>query len=143
MLMVMAARGCVWESLSGGSLIVTYYDDNVTPEQWSAYMRLMQALKGRESRHLIYVVAAPPREFLSQITTVARGQPWQVALLSSSTAVRFAASTFSLIVRGFRFFPPDRIGDALKHLQCTVTEQDEARKALIRCRGMELSVPPS
>jgi len=138
----MTARGCVWEVLSHESLIVTYCDDASTSEQWRGYLRMMHGMKGRAARYLVYAVTAPPAEVLTQIAGAARGQPWQVSLLSPSTAVRFAASTFSMIVRGFRFFPPDRIREALLHLQCGEAEQEEALRALARCRGLELSVPP-
>jgi hypothetical protein len=142
MLGVMTARGCVWEVLSNESLIVTYCDDAATSAQWSGYLRMMHGVKGRATRYLVYAAAAPPAEVLTQIAGAARGQPWQVSLLSPSTAVRFAASTFSMIVRGFKFFVPERMRDALQHLQCSDAEQEEARRALARCRGLELSVPP-
>jgi hypothetical protein len=139
---MMTARGCVWEGLARDSLIVTYCDDSASSQQWSAYLRMMHGLKGRSIRHLIYCASAPPAEVLGQLANVARGQPWQVALMSPSTAVRFAASTFSMIVRGFRFFTPDRLREALLHLQCDEPEQEQARRALARCRGVELSLPP-
>jgi hypothetical protein len=142
MLSVMTARGCVWEVLSQKSLFVTYCDDASTSEQWRGYVRMMHGMKGRSARYLVYAVAAPPAEVLTQIASAARGEPWQVALLSPTTAVRFAASTFSMIVRGFRFFTPDRMREALLHLQCGDAEQEEARRALARCRGLEVSIPP-
>lgn len=138
----MPPRGCVWELLSNESLIVTYCDDASTSEQWSVYLRMMHGMKGRAVRYLVYAAASPPAEVLSQIAGAARGQPWHVSLISPSTAVRFAASTFSMIVRGFRFFAPDRMREALLHLQCSDAEQAEARRALARCRGLEVSVPP-
>ena len=138
----MAGRGCVWEVIAKDTLIVTYCDDAASPEQWSAYLRMMHAMKGRGVRYLIYCAAAPSREILTQLASIARGQPWQVSLTSPSTAVRFAASTFAMIVRGFRFFTPDRMREALQHLQCDEAEQHEARRALARCRGMEASIPP-
>jgi hypothetical protein len=138
----MTARGCVWEVLPNDSLIVTYCDDTASSEQWSAYLRMMHGCKGRAVRFLIYCAASPPSEILKQLANIARGQPWQVALLSPSTAVRFAASTFALIVRGFKFFTPDRVREALQHLNCNDAEQEQARRALARCRGTELSLPP-
>ncbi|HTU60943.1 MAG TPA: hypothetical protein VMF89_20965, partial [Polyangiales bacterium] len=121
---------------------ISYCDDASTLEQWSGYLRMMHSMKGRSARHLVYAAASPPAEVLTQIAGAARGQPWTVALLSPSTAVRFAASTFAMIVRGFRFFPPDRMREALLHLQCDEAEQAEARRALARCRGIEASIPP-
>lgn len=124
-------------------MIVTYCDDTSKPEQWRIYLRMLQTMQGRTTRHLIYCVAAPPPDVLSQIAGVARGQPWRVALLSPSTAVRFAASTFSMIARGFRFFTPERMAEALEHLHCTEAEKEAARRSLARCRGVELSTPPT
>lgn len=135
------ARGCVWEVLAS-SLIVTYCDDTANPEQWSGYLRMMQGQKGLGARYLIYCAAAPPSDVLGKLANTARGEPWTVALISPSTAVRFAASTFSMIIRGFRFFAPDRVREAMQHLRCTEAEQEQARRALARCRGMELSLPP-
>ena len=134
----MTGRGCVWEVLSGDSLIVTYYESGATAEQWSAYGRMMQTVRGRAARYLIYCASVPPPDVLAQLASAARGQPWQVALISPSTAVRFAASTFAMIVRGFRFFPPEDLERALEHLQCDKAEQQRARSALLRCQGIEL-----
>lgn len=136
-------RGCVWEVLGNGSLVVTYCDDLVEPAQWDAYLMMIQERRGRSSvRFLIYSLVTPPREVLSRLAGAVRGQPWQVALLSPSTAVRFAASTFSLIVKGFRFFPPERLDDALAHVCCEGAELEQARAALARMRGDPGSVRP-
>lgn len=123
-------------------MIVTYCDDTAAPERWDAYLRVLQDRRGQSTRHLIYCAAAPPSDVLGRIANAARGQPWTVSLISPSTAVRFAASTFSMIIRGFRFFAPDRLRDALLHLHCDDAEQEQARRALARCRGVELSLPP-
>jgi hypothetical protein len=136
------ARGCVWEMLGNDSLVITYCDDAGTTEQWNAYIRMMHGLNKRGARYLIYCAAVPARDVLSQLAIAARGQPWQVALVSPSTAVRFAASTFSLVVRSFRFFTPDSLREALQHLQCDEAEQDLVRRSLSRLRGVEISVPP-
>jgi hypothetical protein len=129
------SNGCVWEVL-GDSLVVTYSGDGATPEQWVAYMKMMRRLKDHGStRFLIWADVSPPTHVLADIASVARGQPWQVALISPSTAVRFAASTFAFVTKGFRFFPPDRVHDALAHLGGDEREQKRAFAVLERLRG--------
>jgi hypothetical protein len=127
--------GCVWEFLRDHSLFITYCDDAATPEQWMAYLEALRGLKGRQSRLLIYAEAVPPREVLADIASIARGEPWNVALISRSLAVRFAASTFALVVKGFRFFTPDAVGPAIEQLGCDDAQTLRAISALARMRG--------
>lgn len=127
--------GCVWEVLAD-SVVVTYSGEGSTPEQWNAYIKTMREAKDRgATRYLIYTDVVPPAHVLADIASIARGQPWQVSLISPSTAVRFAASTFAFVIKGFRFFTPDRIVDAVAHLGCQETEQKRALKVLARLRG--------
>lgn len=125
----------MWEVL-GDSLIVTYSGEGSTPEQWNAYIRMMREARDRgATRYLIYADFVPPAHALADIASIARGQPWQVALISPSTAVRFAASTFAFVTKGFRFFTPDRVADAVAHLGGDEKEQRRAVKVLTRLRG--------
>lgn len=130
--------GCAWE-LCEDSLFVTYCDEAATPEKWHAYMKDLRALKGRAVRLLIYAEAVPPREVLTEIAGVARGEPWIVALISPSVAVRFAASTFAFVVKGFRFFPPDSVAAALAHLSADDAQRQRASRVLKRLRRAEPS----
>jgi hypothetical protein len=135
--------GCVWELLSEESLLVTYCDEATTLDQWRRYTKAMREFKGRGStRFLIYAGVVPPREVLADIASVARGETWTVALISPLISVRFAASTFAFVVKGFRFFAPDRVADALAHLSCDEAEKQRAFQSLARMRGREISVSP-
>ena len=128
--------GCVWEML-GDALVVTYSGEGATPEQWQAYMKMVRAVKERGVvRFLIYADVSPPTHVLADIASVARGQPWIVSLISPSTAVRFAASTFSFVTKGFRFFVPEKVADALAHLGCDVALQRQGLEVLDRLRGV-------
>lgn len=131
--------GCVWEVL-GDSLVVTYCGEGATPEQWLAYMKMIRTAKDRGmTRFLIYADVSPPSSVLADIASVARGQPWQVSLISPSTAVRFAASTFSFVTKGFRFFVPDKVAEALAHLGCDAELQRRGLEVLDRLRGAAAS----
>jgi hypothetical protein len=131
-----APRGCVWEIFRDQSLIVTYCDDASTRDQWREYTAMMRSFQGNSAtRHLVYADAPPPAYALMDLANAARGQPWVVALLSPSTAVRFAASTFSLVVKGFRFFVPEQLDAAMFHIGCDIKQQHRAREALRRLRG--------
>jgi hypothetical protein len=135
--------GCVWEVLDEGSLLVTYCDEAATIEQWRAYVRLMRDFKGRGGvRFLVYAAAVPSREALGDISSMARGEGWTVALISPSVAVRFAAATFAFVVKGFRFFPPDNVAGALAHLGCNDVQVKQALSALARMRGKDISLSP-
>jgi hypothetical protein len=104
---------------------------------------MMSSMRGRSTaRFLVYVGVVPSREVLGNLASTARGQPWHVALLSPSTAVRFAATTFALMVKGFRFFTPERLKDALVHLHCDEGEQQRVMKSLERVRGSDTSLLP-
>ncbi|HET8935292.1 MAG TPA: hypothetical protein VFN67_17710 [Polyangiales bacterium] len=127
--------GCVWEVLTD-SLVVTYSGEGATPEQWISYLEMIRAAKGRGvTRFLIYADVSPPTSVLADIASVARGEPWQVSLISPSTAVRFAASTFSFVTKGFRFFVPEKVPEALAHLGCDVELQKRGLAVLERLRG--------
>jgi hypothetical protein len=135
--------GCVWELLREDALFITYCDDAATPEQWHEYVKFMRGFKGRCSIHfLVYAEAVPPREVLAEIAGVARGEPWTVALISPSLAVRFAASAFALVIKGFRFFSPDSVDAALTHLGCDAARKQRAFQVLARMRGREISLSP-
>lgn len=128
--------GVVWEILSD-SLVVTYSGEGATAEQWQDYMTMIRGARDRGvTRFLIYADVSPPTSVLADIASVARGQPWQVSLISPSTAVRFAASTFSFVIKGFRFFVPENVADALAHLGCDVALQRRGRELLDRMRGV-------
>lgn len=134
--------GCVWDFLRDHSLLITYCDDASTSEQWIEYVKALRILKGRDAKLLIYAAAVPPREVLADIASVARGEHWTVSLISPSVAVRFAASTFSLVVRGFRFFTPDSLSAALGHLGCDDALTRRALGMLATMRGREGSLSP-
>jgi len=128
--------GCVWEVLDN-SLVVTYSGEGATAEQWVGYMKMIRRAKeSGVTRYLIFADVSPPTHVLADIASVARGAPWQVSLISPSTAVRFAASTFSFVTKGFRFFVPEKVPDALAHLGCDPELQRRGLAVLDRLRGV-------
>ncbi|HEX6240292.1 MAG TPA: hypothetical protein VFZ61_05345 [Polyangiales bacterium] len=109
----------------------------VSSDDWEDYLSaLTRAVLGSVvTRHLVYVeIAAPPAAILRRISDIVRGHPSLVALLSPSTALRFVVSTFSLVNRSIRYFPPEQLTEALVHIHCNPAEQRAIRDALARAR---------
>lgn len=138
MILVMPASTCglVWEWLSEETILISFYDDDATEAQWQDYYAALARLGSEPSvRCLVYSATAPPRSALEGIVRAVRGKTWLVSIVSESAAVRFAASTFALVVRTVRFFTPDEMSSACEHLGCTPAEQAKVRQALKRLRG--------
>ncbi|MET0391454.1 MAG: hypothetical protein ABW321_36100, partial [Polyangiales bacterium] len=121
----------VWELLREEKIIVSNYDAGGTDAQWHEYIALMGTFKAEEPwRFLVYAEQAPPRFAIEGIAAIARGKRWLVSLLSGSLATRFVATTFSLVMTHFRFFPHDALPNALDHLGCTPAEKVKLRQVL-------------
>lgn len=134
--MATPSRGLVWELLSEEQIFVSYYDQDGTDQQWQGYYAILKSVASQPSlRIFVYCIHAPPPSALEGIVRVVRGKPWLVSIVSASTAVRFAASTFSLVIRTVRFFNPDALPDACNHLGCTPAEQTKVLATLERLRG--------
>jgi hypothetical protein len=135
------ARGLVWEVMRPELLVISFYDELGTEAQWQGYVEMMKGWKvGESPRFFVYCVGAPAISELEGLVSVVRGKHWQVALVSPSTPVRFLASTFSLIVRGFRFFPPEQLTAAIQHLGSDRAEELKLRQVLQRLAGPESSL---
>jgi hypothetical protein len=127
------ARGLVWEALHAEQILVSYFDADGSDEEWRSYLALLKGLSpDRCARLLVYAETPPARRHIDGIVEVVRGKQLRVSLVSPSTAVRFVASTFALIVRGFRFFPPEQLSAALLHIGCDHGEQVKVRQVLDR-----------
>lgn len=85
-------------------------------------------------RLLLYALEQLPLSAIESMQQVMRGRRWRVAFVSPSIAVRFVASTFALTVRDVRFFSPDALPAALRHLECTGQEEQLVLAALERLR---------
>lgn len=131
------SRGFVWEVLREERIVVSFADGPGSDKQWQDYiitLNRLQADDARPLRILAYAADAPPRAALDGLMSAARGKSWRVALLSPSTAVRFAASTFSFVIRTLRFFAPNELVAAYDHLGCDEGERRKAGDALARLR---------
>ena len=135
--MVTPPRGFVWEVLREERLLVSYSDGPGSDKQWLDYLATLNRLPSEASRPLrilAYAADAPPRVGLEGIMSAARGKSWRVALISPSTGVRFAASTFSFVIKTLRFFAPNELPAAFDHLGCDQVERQKASEALARLR---------
>jgi hypothetical protein len=136
--MVTPPRGFVWEVLREERMLVSYSDSTGSDQQWLEYIGTLSRLPSEVSRPLrilAYAAEAPPRTALEGIMSAARGKSWRVAVISPSTGVRFVASTFSFVIKTFRFFAPNELPAAFDHLGCDQGARSKADEVLARLRG--------
>jgi hypothetical protein len=130
-----APRGILWETLRERALFVAYYDGPNPAERWESFVSALgQNQTDSNPRTLVYALEQPPLTAIESMQQLMRGRRWRVAFVSPSIAVRFVASTFALTVRDVRFFSPDALPAALKHLECTGQEEQQVLAALERLR---------
>jgi len=135
-LMSHAPRGILWETLRERALFVAYYDGPNPAERWEMFVAELGQHSELNPRSLLYALEQPPLTAVEAMQQVMRGRRWRVALVSPSIAVRFVASTLALTVRDVRFFSPDSLPAALRHLECNGPEEHDVLAALERlgCR---------
>jgi hypothetical protein len=133
-----APRGILWETLRERALLVGFYDGPNPAERWEMFIAALgQTQSERQPRWLLYALEQPPLTAIESMQQIMRGPRWRVAFVSPSIAVRFVASTFALTVRDVRFFSPDALPAALKHLECTGPEEQQVLAVLERLRRGE------
>ena len=116
--------------------MVSYYDGEYGPDRWETVAQLLQELRSqRHTRFLVYQQQQPPLSVLKRLTDAVRGGHWRVAMVSPSAAMRFVASSFSLIVKDVRFFAPEALDAALDHLHCSSAEKRRVGACLERLRA--------
>jgi hypothetical protein len=130
-----SVRGLVWEILQPEQLMVSYYDGETGADRWDTVAQLLTELRSqRHTRFLVYQQQQPPLSVLTHLTDAVRGAHWRVAMVSPSAAMRFVASSFSLIVKDVRFFAPEALDAALDHLNCSGAERQRVDACLRRLR---------
>lgn len=129
-----AQRGLAWELLQPEQILVSYYGGELETNRWDAYLEILHALEERpQTRCMVYVPREqPPLARIEKLLGVVRGKPWRVSMISGSAAMRFVASSFSLVVRNVRLFAPDALDSALEHLQCNPHEKQRVSECLGR-----------
>jgi hypothetical protein len=129
--------GMTFELMQPEQILVSYQGTDVLPEEWESYLALLSTLTGLESlRFVIFADGSPPSAaHQKRIASLVRGHSWPVALISSSTALRFVVSAFSLVNRSIRYFTPDHIPDALRHIGCSAEEATKVDRLLQRMRS--------
>ena len=115
--------------------MVSFYDGEGAQDRWEECAKLLQELRGQpNTRFLVYQQQQPPLNVLQRLTEAVRGGRWRVSIVSPSAAMRFVASSFSLIVKDVRFFAPEALDAALDHLQCSPVEKGRVTGCLERLR---------
>jgi hypothetical protein len=131
--MGVAQQGMVFELLSKERILISYQGPHATQEQWDRYISLMQTISGAsEMRFLVLVEGSPPSAANQLRIRALVKREWPVALVSSSIAMRFVVSAFSLVNRSIRFFSPEDLSGALVHIGCSRTEALAVHEALHR-----------
>ncbi len=127
----------VFELIRGCQIVVSY--QGTTPPQpieVEEFAQLIESLSDRpETRFLWYTEGA--RLSREELDGFAQRDPklqWRSAVVSASPEMRFIASAFSLSNRNLRYFTPDELPQALRHLQCTREEQEQVLLVLSELR---------
>jgi hypothetical protein len=131
-------QGLAFELLAKEKILISYQGPHATPEEWDRYISLMRTLAPTAGvRFLVWVEGPPPSAANQRRIMELVRRDWPVALVSTSTAMRFVVSTFSLVNRTIRFFSPDQLSDALTHLHCAIPEAAAVHGALDRLRTQD------
>jgi len=135
-----SAPGLRWEVLQPEQLMVSYYDGPGVQDRWAACAQLLRELRSKpEARFLVYQLEQPPLREVQRLIEAVRGCSWRVAMVSPSVAMRFVASSFSLVAKNVRFFAPEALDAALAHMNCSVAEKLRVRACLERLRANQRS----
>jgi hypothetical protein len=136
----MSARqpGLAWEMLQAEQILVSYYGGEAEHNRWDEYLAMLRSLHGELHLRCLVDVRReqPPLARIERLLNVVQGKPWRVAMLSASTAMRFVASSFSLVVRNVRLFAPEELDAALDHIQCSAAEKPRVGECLTRLRAL-------
>ncbi|MET0343755.1 MAG: hypothetical protein ABW252_22265 [Polyangiales bacterium] len=130
--------GLAFELLERERVVVSYAGPHANrQDEWDRYIELMQARTDASMRFLVlHDGSAPTVRDQQRIGSIARPHRPLVALVSSSNALRFVASAFSLINRRIRFFAPDDMDAALSHLELRDWEKQSVLECVDRLKAM-------
>lgn len=125
----------VFEMLTKEKILISYQGANASAEDWDRYISFMKTIAGTtDLRFLVFVEGAPPSAANQRRIAELVKREWPVALVSSSTAMRFVVSAFSLVNRSIRFFSPAQLTDALVHIHCSAMDALAVYDAVDRLR---------
>jgi hypothetical protein len=128
-----------FELLEREKILISYQGQDVAQAEWDRYIDFMALQKHTLGlRFVVFADGSPPsaanQRRIAEIVRAKSGE-WLVALISSSTALRFVVSAFSLVNRSIRFFTPEQLPEALLHIHCTPEEQRAVHEVLQRLRA--------
>jgi hypothetical protein len=121
--MAVPRQGMAFELLAKEKILISYQGPHPTPEQWDRYISLMRTISvPAEMRFFVFVEGMPPSAAIQRRISELVNRNSPVALVSSSTAMRFVVSAFSLVNRSIRIFSPAHVSEALAHIRCSTAE---------------------
>ena len=128
-------QGLVFEFLAKEKILISYQGPDATPEEWDRYIAMMRTISTEpDLRFLVLVEGPPPTAANQRRVSQLIQRDWPVALVSSSAAMRFVVSAFSLVNRSIRFFLPAQLSDALVHIHCSTADALAVHDVLERLR---------
>jgi hypothetical protein len=133
-------------TLLAGSKIVVSYQGKHPPQDHEIqnYCELLRTLADQADLRFLWYTEGhrPSREQQERLSSTAPKRQWRAALISPSAGMRFIVAAFSLINRNLRFFEPQELPQALRHLQCTYEEQSVVQTVLAELKhSIEASEP--
>jgi hypothetical protein len=128
----------VFEYLADLQLMVLYQGvTQASDRDWDAYLEVMrQAFQsGGMARSLVVTEGAyPTRSQQSRMTAIVGSRVPRVAVISSSTPLRFVVSILALLNRNVSCFDPSQREAAFRHLLLNPSEQALAQATIERLR---------
>jgi hypothetical protein len=116
----------VFTLLIGPKIVVSYQGKQAPQDhEIQNYGELLRSLSGQTDLRCLWYTDGPrpSKQQQERLSSTVPKQQWPVALISSSAGMRFIAAASSLANRNVRFFEPQELPQALRHLQCTYEEQ--------------------
>jgi hypothetical protein len=127
----------VFELLPEAQIVVSYQSATPPhPSEVHEYGALLSSLAEKPDVRCLWFTdgAHPTRSDQESLSQRVPKHQWRVALVSGSPQIRFIASAFSLVNRNLRYFTPEQLPQALRHLLCTREEQDAVQSVLAELR---------
>jgi hypothetical protein len=125
-------------TLIAGSRIVVSYQGTLPAhaQEIQKYGELIAELADQADVRCLWYTEGPrpTRDEQERLSGTVPKHQWRVALVSSSLEMRFVASAFCLVNRNLKYFTPEDLPLALRHMECTLQEQSAVQLVLAKLK---------
>ena len=130
-------RRFAFELLRDSQILVSFQGAAAPhPSEVQEYRELMASLADKPDLRCLWFTEGGRLSLGEQerLTASVPKRHWRTALVSPSPEMRFVASVLLLANKNLRYFKPEELPQALRHLQCTREEQHAAQIMLAELR---------